>query len=71
MFAEITFFRFPNHILNLKELEQPQNTGKVEIERNCFSKTYSEIESTWSINSSKEEIVLSRDNKKLFLQSFV
>ena len=27
----------------------------------CFSKTYSEIESTWSINSSKEEIVFSRD----------
>ena len=35
----------------------------IKIESNCFSKTYSEIESTWSINSSKEEIVLSRDIK--------
>ena len=34
------------------------------IESNwCFSKTYSEIESTWSIKSSKEEIVWPRDGK--------
>ena len=30
-----------------------------------------EIESTWSINSSKEEIVLSRDSKELIVQCFV
>ena len=30
---------------------------------------YFEIENAWSINSSKEEIVLSRDSKELFLQS--
>ena len=44
----------------------------IKIESNSrFSKTYSEIESTWPINSSKEEIVLSRDSKKLFAQHFV
>ena len=43
----------------------------IKIESNCFSKTYSEIESMWSINSSKEEIVLSRDSKELFVQRFV
>ena len=37
----------------------------------CFSKTYSEIKSTWSINSSKEELVLSRDSKELFVQRFM
>ena len=37
----------------------------------CFSKTYSEIESTWSINSSKEESFLSHDSKELFMQRFV
>ena len=43
----------------------------IKIESNSrFSKTYSEIESTWPINSSKEEIVLSHDNKKLFVQLF-
>ena len=36
----------------------------------CFSKTYSEIERMWSINSSKE-IVLSRDSKELFVQRFM
>ena len=36
-----------------------------------FSKTYSEIKSTWSINSSNEEIDLSRDSKELFKQHFV
>ena len=36
-----------------------------------FSKTYSEIKSTWPINSSKEEIVLSRDSKELLEQRFV
>ena len=30
-----------------------------------------EIESTWSINSSKEEIVLSRDSKELIVHLFV
>ena len=35
-----------------------------------FSKTYSEIESKWSINSSKEEIVLLHDSKELFVQRF-
>ena len=44
----------------------------IKIESNSrFSKTYSEIESTWPINSSKEEIVLSHDNNKLFVQLFV
>ena len=44
----------------------------MKIERNqCFSKTYLEIESTWLINSSKEEIALSRDGKELFVQRFV
>ena len=43
----------------------------IKIESNCFSKTYSDIESMWSINSSKEEIVLSRDSKELFVQRFV
>ena len=44
----------------------------IKIESNwCFSKTYSEIESTWPINSRKEEIVLSRDDKELFVQRFV
>ena len=37
----------------------------------CFSKTYSEIESTWPINWSKQEIVLYRDSKELFVQRFV
>ena len=36
----------------------------VKIESNwCFSKTYSEIESTWPVKSSKEEIIWSRDSK--------
>ena len=44
----------------------------IENESNwCFSKTYSEIKSTWPINSRKEEIVLSRDSKELFVQRFV
>ena len=44
----------------------------IKIESNyCFSKTYSEIESTWSINSSKEESLLSRDSKELFMQRFM
>ena len=30
-----------------------------------------EIESAWTINSSKQEIILSRDSKKLFVQRFV
>ena len=30
-----------------------------------------EIKSTWSINSNKEEIVLSRDSKELIVQCFV
>ena len=37
---------------------------------NVFLKTYSQIKSTWPINSSKEAIVLSRDNKELFVQHF-
>ena len=36
-----------------------------------FSKTYSEIENTWPINSNKKEIALSRDSKELFVQCFV
>ena len=36
-----------------------------------FFKTYSEIENTWPINSSKQQIVLSRDSKELFVQPFV
>ena len=32
---------------------------------------HTEIGTTWSINSSKEEIVLSRDSKELFVQRFV
>ena len=36
-----------------------------------FFKTYSEIESTWLIISSKEEIILLRDSKQLFVQRFV
>ena len=32
---------------------------------------HSEIESTWPINSSNEEIVLSCDSKELFVQCFV
>ena len=44
----------------------------IKIERTqCFSTTYSEIESTWSINSSKEEIILSHDSNELFLEHFV
>ena len=35
------------------------------------NKTYSEIESTWPIHSSKEKIILSRDSKELFVQRFV
>ena len=35
------------------------------------SKTYFEIKSTWLINSSKEEIALSRDSKELFKKRFV
>ena len=42
------------------------------IESNqLFSKTYSEIEGTWLIDSSKEETFLSRDSKELFVQRFV
>ena len=40
----------------------------IKIESKGFSKTYSETESTWPINSSKLEIVLSRDSKELFVQ---
>ena len=29
------------------------------------------MENTWPINSNKEEIVLSRDSKELFVQRFV
>ena len=36
-----------------------------------FFEKYSEIESTWPINSSKEEIVLPRDSKELFVQRLV
>ena len=36
-----------------------------------FFKTCFEIESNLSINSSKEEIALSRDSKELFVQLFV
>ena len=36
----------------------------------CFSKTYSETENTWPINSSKQEIILSHDSKELFVQRF-
>ena len=44
----------------------------IKIESNsCFSKTYFEIESTWQMNSSKKEIVLSHDSKVLFVQRFV
>ena len=43
----------------------------IKIESNCFSKTYSEIERTLSINSSKEEMVLLRDSKKLYVLRFV
>ena len=32
---------------------------------------HSEIESTWPFNSSKQEFVLSRDSKQLFVQRFV
>ena len=35
----------------------------------CFSNSYCEIASTWLINSSKIEIVLSGDSKELFVQS--
>ena len=37
---------------------------------NVFPK-HSEIQSKWSINSSKEEIVLSRDSKELFVRRFL
>ena len=43
----------------------------IKIEGKCFSKTFSEIEGTWPINSRKEEIVLSSDSKELFVQRFV
>ena len=44
----------------------------IKIESNWyFSKTYSKIESTWPINSRKQEIFLSRDSKKLFVKRFV
>ena len=43
---------------------------KIESEQ-YFPKTNSEIENTWQINSSNEEVVLSRDNKELFVQRFV
>ena len=36
-----------------------------------LSKAYIETKRTWPINLSKEEIVLSRDSKELFVQSFV
>ena len=32
---------------------------------------HSEIESTWPVNSSKQEIILSRVRKELFVQRFV
>ena len=35
-----------------------------------FSKTYSEIKCPWPINSSKQEIVLSRDSKE-YVQYFM
>ena len=38
----------------------------VSFSSKCFSKSYSEIESTWSINPSKEEIVWSHDSKEFF-----
>ena len=38
---------------------------------NVFSKTCSEIAYTWPINSNKEEIVLSCDNKELIVQRFM
>ena len=38
---------------------------------NVFPKHISEIKSMWPINSSKKEIVLSRDSKELYLQCFV
>ena len=37
---------------------------------NVFPK-HSEIESSWPINLRKEEIVLSRDSKELFVQRFM
>ena len=43
----------------------------IKIKLKCFSKTYSRIESTWSINASKEEIILLRDSKELFVQRFL
>ena len=42
----------------------------IKAKSNYFSKTYSDIESTRSIETNKEEIVLSHDNKELFLQSY-
>ena len=36
-----------------------------------FFPKHSEIESTWPVNSSKEDIVLSRDSRELFAQRFV
>ena len=74
---------FWNHILKWKALDQLQSAGEeslltcdimfffIKIKSNCFFKTYSEIKSMWSINSSKEEIVLSCDSKELFAQHFV
>ena len=43
----------------------------IKIESNFFSETYSEIESTWPIYSSKEEIVFSHDSTELFVLRFV
>ena len=44
----------------------------IEIKSNsCICKTYSEFESLWPTNSSKEKIVLSRDSKGLFAQRLV
>ena len=79
--------RFPDHTLKLTAPNQPQSTGEesllapditvtcatlcVTFSSKHIPQTYSEIKSTWPIKSSKEEIVLSRDSKKLFEQRFV
>ena len=36
-----------------------------------FFQNYSESESTWPFISGKQEVVLSRDSKELFVQRFV
>ena len=75
-FAYTAFFHFTNRILKMKTLDKLQmQSNKVfwhVILRsylcNTLCKFLFKIESTWLINSNKQEVVLSHDSKELLVQ---